>query len=115
MMRVWMGVVRGSIRAGVNAAVGRRPLEITSSSQAVGLCVTLVPTGASTCSHFIPFVTVTVAPAGSCAGQSVTAGVTRVRAVRLPEQTESGRDEGGFHVSENINFPFGDHNIIKLL
>lgn len=68
MMRMGVRVVRGSIRACVNAAVGRGPLEVATSSQAIGLSFTLVTTGASTRSHFVPFIAVAVAPAGSCAG-----------------------------------------------
>lgn len=92
MMRVGVCVVRGSVRAGVNAAVGRRPLEVAPSAQAVGLRLTLVSTGASARSHFKPFIAVAVAPAGRRAGESVTAGVARIRAVRLLGEKESGND-----------------------
>ncbi len=68
MMRMRVVMVRGSIRAGVDAAVGRRPLEVASSYQAVRLSFTLVTTGSPTCSHFVPFIAVTVASAGSCTG-----------------------------------------------
>ena len=103
MMRVGVCVVRGSgsVRAGVDAAVGRRPLEVASSSQAVGLALALVAAGASARSHFVPFIAVAVAPAGRCAGQSVTAGVARVRAVRLLEETGSGRARESFIVNEH--------------
>lgn len=81
MVSVGVGVVRGSKRAAVNAAVGRGALEVTTSSQAIGFWVTLVTTGAPTSPHIIPFVAVAVAPTGSSAGECVTTGVTRVRAI----------------------------------
>lgn len=81
MVGMRVGVVRGSVRARVYAAVGRRSLQVASSSEAVRLRLALVPAGPSARSKFVPFIAVTVTPAGRCAGQSVTAGVTGVRAV----------------------------------
>lgn len=85
---VGVGVVRRSVRAGVDAAVSRRPLQVASSPQAVGLGVALVAAGASARSHLVPLVAVAVAAAGSRAGQSVAARVAGVRAVRLPEESK---------------------------
>lgn len=85
MVRVGVRVVRGPVGAGVDAAVGRRPLQVASPAQSVGLRLTLVAARASARSHFVPLVAVAVAPAGSCAGQRVTAGVAGIRAVRLQE------------------------------
>lgn len=90
---VGVGVVRGPVRAGVDAAVGRRPLQVTSPSQAVGLGVALVSAGASAHSHFVPLIAVAVATAGRRAGESVAARVARVRPVRLPEEEEKGFHE----------------------
>lgn len=77
-------MVRRPVGAGVNAAVGRRPLQVAASPEAVGLRLALVAaataataTGAAAAhSHLVPLVAVAVAPAGRRAGQRVAAGVS---------------------------------------
>lgn len=108
-MGVRVGVVRGSVRAGVNAAVGGRPLEVSSPAQAVGLRFTLVAAGGPTCPQLKPLIAVAVSAAGSCAGQSVAAGVTGVRAV-LQE-----RPEGGDNYTALLHFPRLTSRFIELV
>lgn len=74
----------GHIGCGIDAAVGRGALQVSASTQTVGLGVSDICW--TTASQIVPLV-IAVSAAGGCTGEGVTARVG-VRALRLHKHKE---------------------------
>lgn len=80
----------GHVGGGVDAAVGRGALQVSPSSQTVGLGVSGVFTTST--SQIVPLI-IAVSTAGGCTREGVTARV-RVRTLRLHKgQGQSGKNK----------------------